>query len=175
MSRPQVGIERLLATVNKRMSNNEPRESMNCKSCRKRKVIMSRVLFTMYHIHLIQIKCNRLRPTCEACQVFQCACIYGTNIPPTKAGQICSEPFLIDAIPKKRGPKTDVLEALLKRVDGLERRLKHEKKSQSPSKDSRPSTHQDSSNGDVYQPSHLDTNASNTVEEPAVYSPTPTR
>lgn len=26
-------------------------------------------------------------------------------------------------MPKKRGPKTDVLEALLKRVDGLERRL----------------------------------------------------
>lgn len=34
MSRPQVGIERLPA---RRMSN-EPRESMNCKSCRKRKV-----------------------------------------------------------------------------------------------------------------------------------------
>lgn len=32
--RPQVGIERLPA---RRMSN-EPRESMNCKSCRKRKV-----------------------------------------------------------------------------------------------------------------------------------------
>ena len=30
----------------------------------------------------------------------------------------------IDAIPKKRGPKTDVLEALLKRVDGLEAQLK---------------------------------------------------
>ncbi|KAL5000647.1 type I 3-dehydroquinase-domain-containing protein [Aspergillus recurvatus] len=45
----------------------EPRESMNCKSCRKRK--------------------------------------------------------RKDAVPKKRGPKTDVLEALLKRVDGLEKRL----------------------------------------------------
>ncbi|KAL2261411.1 hypothetical protein VTK26DRAFT_4229 [Humicola hyalothermophila] len=64
---------------------------MNCKSCRKRK-----------------IKCNRLRPACEACQVFQCPCIY-------------------DAVPKKRGPKTDVLEALLKRVDGLEARLKETK------------------------------------------------
>lgn len=32
--RPQVGIERL---PTRRMSN-EPRESMNCKSCRKRKV-----------------------------------------------------------------------------------------------------------------------------------------
>lgn len=91
MSRPQVGIERL---PTRRMSN-EPRESMNCKSCRKRK-----------------IKCNRLRPSCEACQVFQCPCIY-------------------DAVPKKRGPKTDVLEALLKRVDGLEQQLKDQKKTDS--------------------------------------------
>lgn len=29
-----------------------------------------------------------------------------------------------DAVPKKRGPKTDVLEALLKRVDGLEAKLR---------------------------------------------------
>lgn len=35
---------------------------------------------------------------------------------------------LADAIPKKRGPKTDVLEALLKRVNGLEKRLKDEQK-----------------------------------------------
>jgi hypothetical protein len=34
IARPQVGIERLPA---RRMST-EPRESMNCKSCRKRKV-----------------------------------------------------------------------------------------------------------------------------------------
>ncbi|EXK77104.1 hypothetical protein FOQG_18177 [Fusarium oxysporum f. sp. raphani 54005] len=34
---------------------------MNCKSCRKRK-----------------IKCNRLRPSCEACQVFQCPYIYAS-------------------------------------------------------------------------------------------------
>ncbi|GAB7361535.1 hypothetical protein MBLNU230_g1589t1 [Neophaeotheca triangularis] len=87
MSRPQIGIDRLPV---RRLSNNEPKEAMNCKSCRKRK-----------------IKCNRLRP-CEACQVFNCACIY-------------------DAVPKKRGPKTDVLEALLKRVNGLEKRLKDEK------------------------------------------------
>ena len=33
---------------------------------------------------------------------------------------------MVDAVPKKRGPKTDVLEALLKRVDGLEKRLKPE-------------------------------------------------
>ncbi|KAK5663026.1 hypothetical protein OQA88_6441 [Cercophora sp. LCS_1] len=32
-----------------------------------------------------------------------------------------------DAVPKKRGPKTDVLEALLKRVDGLEAKLKEKK------------------------------------------------
>lgn len=32
----------------------------------------------------------------------------------------------LDAVPKKRGPKTDVLEALLKRVDGLEKRLQCE-------------------------------------------------
>lgn len=32
-----------------------------------------------------------------------------------------------DAIPKKRGPKTDVLEALLRRVDGLEQKLKEKK------------------------------------------------
>lgn len=32
--------------------------------------------------------------------------------------------FFTDAVPKKRGPKTDVLEALLKRVDGLEAKLK---------------------------------------------------
>ncbi|KAG6019198.1 hypothetical protein E4U40_007295 [Claviceps sp. LM458 group G5] len=62
VSRPQVSIERLPT----RRQSNAPRESMNCKSCRKRKV---------------------------------------------------------DAVPKKRGPKTDVLEALLKRVDGLEAKL----------------------------------------------------
>lgn len=37
-------------------------------------------------------------------------------------------PFTTDAVPKKRGPKTDVLEALLKRVDGLEQRLRDQKK-----------------------------------------------
>ncbi|KAK8120589.1 hypothetical protein PG999_004709 [Apiospora kogelbergensis] len=38
---------------------------------------------------------------------------------------------LTDAVPKKRGPKTDVLEALLKRVDGLEQKLKDQKNSDS--------------------------------------------
>ncbi|KAJ5144040.1 uncharacterized protein N7515_002827 [Penicillium bovifimosum] len=92
MSRPQVSIDRLTP----RRATVEPRESMNCKSCRKRK-----------------IKCNRLRPSCEACKIFQSPCVY-------------------DAVPKKRGPKTDVLEALLKRVDGLEKRLHDEKKPNSP-------------------------------------------
>lgn len=129
--RPQVGIERL---PQRRMSN-EPRESMNCKSCRKRK-----------------IKCNRLRPTCEACQVFQCPCIY-------------------DAVPKKRGPKTDVLEALLRRVDGLERRLKDEKKSDSPNGDIGSVVGDDGVNGDSKpKRPHLDTN--NVSNESAVYSPT---
>ncbi|KAK7177760.1 fungal specific transcription factor [Paraphaeosphaeria sporulosa] len=96
MSSPQIGIDRLPT----RRVSNEPREAMNCKSCRKRK-----------------IKCNRTRPTCEACQVFNCPCIY-------------------DAVPKKRGPKADVPEAMrrrqcasrvtsqsrLKRVNGLEKR-----------------------------------------------------
>ena len=88
MSRPQMGIERLPI----RRSGIESKEAMNCKSCRKRK-----------------IKCNRVKPSCEACHVFNCACVY-------------------DAVPKKRGPKTDVLEALLKRVNGLEKRLEDEKK-----------------------------------------------
>ncbi|KAJ5446609.1 Transcription factor [Penicillium cf. griseofulvum] len=92
MSRPQVSIDRLTP----RRATVEPRETMNCKSCRKRK-----------------IKCNRMRPSCEACKVFQCPCLY-------------------DAVPKKRGPKTDVLEALLKRVDGLEKRLHDEKNPISP-------------------------------------------
>ncbi|KAI9751366.1 MAG: hypothetical protein M4579_006107 [Chaenotheca gracillima] len=78
------------------------------------------------------IKCNRVKPTCEACSLFQAPCIY-------------------DAVPKKRGPKTDVLEALLKRVDGLEQRLKDENKSISPITESSevppPGT-----NGHTYQP-----------------------
>ncbi|KAE8556405.1 hypothetical protein TMatcc_003767 [Talaromyces marneffei ATCC 18224] len=90
MSRPQVSIDRL--TPRRVMA--EPRESMNCKSCRKRK-----------------IKCNRVRPSCEAY-----------------------------AVPKKRGPKTDVLEALLKRVDGLERRLQEESSTVSPTNENPPST-----------------------------------
>ncbi|KAL1304785.1 hypothetical protein AAFC00_003718 [Neodothiora populina] len=95
MSRPQIGIDRLPV----RRLSNEQKEAMNCKSCRKRK-----------------IKCNRLRPSCEACQVFQCPCIY-------------------DAIPKKRGPKTDVLEALVKRVNQMEKALEAEGKAIPPHED----------------------------------------
>lgn len=43
-------------------------------------------------------------------------------------------------MPKKRGPKTDVLEALLKRVDGLEKRLVSEGKSDDPSEAATTST-----------------------------------
>ena len=42
-----------------------------------------------------------------------------------------------DAVPKKRGPKTDVLEALLKRVDGLEKRLKTDDGPMTPSSPTR--------------------------------------
>ncbi|OTA70549.1 hypothetical protein K449DRAFT_342415 [Hypoxylon sp. EC38] len=145
MSRPQVGIERLPS----RRMGNEPREAMNCKSCRKRK-----------------IKCNRLRPSCEACQVFQCPCIY-------------------DAVPKKRGPKTDVLEALLKRVDGLEAQLKdHRKGDASPSTEnpSRISTEETSPNGELgvgdpasepktKRPALDITRSTELTTESAVYSP----
>ena len=41
--------------------------------------------------------------------------------------------MIADAVPKKRGPKTEVLEALLKRVNGLEERLKDETKAESES------------------------------------------
>ncbi|OIW28992.1 hypothetical protein CONLIGDRAFT_403352 [Coniochaeta ligniaria NRRL 30616] len=146
MSRPQVGIERL---PTRRLSN-EPRESMNCKSCRKRK-----------------IKCNRLRPSCEACQVFQCPCVY-------------------DAVPKKRGPKTDVLEALLKRVDGLEQRLKEKKtEPDTPTTESKPPTAPDetSSNEENSSTSAAETTSrpkfptvdtsrgGPSVDESAIYSP----
>ncbi|KAG6062546.1 hypothetical protein E4U32_002207 [Claviceps aff. humidiphila group G2b] len=76
--RPQVSIERLPT----RRQSNAPRESMNCKSCRKRKV---------------GSRCHSLQK-------------HGNS-------------FINDAVPKKRGPKTDVLAALLKRVDGLEAKL----------------------------------------------------
>ncbi|OQO02970.1 hypothetical protein B0A48_11253 [Cryoendolithus antarcticus] len=54
-ARPVISIDRLPI----RRVSNEPREAMNCKSCRKRK-----------------IKCTRVRPVCEACTTFNSACIY---------------------------------------------------------------------------------------------------
>ena len=42
LSRPQIGIDRLPV---RRPSNNDPKEAMNCKSCRKRKV---RIMFHYY-------------------------------------------------------------------------------------------------------------------------------
>jgi hypothetical protein len=60
---------------------------------------------------------------------------------------------IIDAVPKKRGPKTDVLEALLKRVDGLEKRLHSEGKSDALP-DAESSTSQDESSSGDNKPSH---------------------
>jgi hypothetical protein len=74
MSRPQIGIDRLPA----RRVSNEPREAMNCKSCRKRKVEIPAFPSASPPLTShFKIKCNRTRPTCEACQVFNCPCIYG--------------------------------------------------------------------------------------------------
>ncbi|KAK6429234.1 hypothetical protein LTR95_014616, partial [Oleoguttula sp. CCFEE 5521] len=84
--RPVISIDRLPV----RRVSNEPREAMNCKSCRKRK-----------------IKCTRVRPVCEACTTFNCACIY-------------------DAIPQKRGPKTGMTDGVTRRSNGAAKRLKRE-------------------------------------------------
>jgi hypothetical protein len=81
---------------------------------------------------------------------------------------------VVDAVPKKRGPKTDVLEALLKRVDGLERRLKDEKKSHSQNGDVGLVTAVESVNGDS-KPQRPQLDAANIPDESAVYSPTPPR
>ncbi|KAG9246429.1 hypothetical protein BJ878DRAFT_540277 [Calycina marina] len=97
--RPQVEIERL---PQRRMSN-EPRESMNCKLCRKRK-----------------IKCNH-------------------------------------AVPKKRGPKTDSVKALLKRVHGLEKKLREEKKTSTPPNEGG-KVGSDASGETKPNPFHLETN-----------------
>ncbi|KAH6604813.1 fungal specific transcription factor domain-containing [Trichoderma cornu-damae] len=99
--RPQVGIERLPA----RNIATEPRESMNCKSCRKRKSssapkVLSPLPETVQFLGVIIVNFVELELSA-----------------PMLTG-------LVDAVPKKRGPKTDVLEALLRRVDGLEAKLK---------------------------------------------------
>ena len=132
-ARPQVGIERLPA-ANLRRGSNEQREAMNCKSCRKRK-----------------IKCNRLRPKCEACKIFQCACLY-------------------DAVPKKRGPKTEVLESLLKRVDELEKKLPNEKSNAAPGSSSQS---EDENKPDTGIPAPPINNSTNTVD--SFFAPLPQR
>jgi hypothetical protein len=79
---------------------------------------------------------------------------------------------LVDAVPKKRGPKTDVLEALVKRIDGLEKKLKDEKKSNSPAEDSH-NTNTEKQNAPQDPKLQLDTAIA--ADESAVYSPTPVR
>lgn len=74
MSRPQIGIDRLPV---RRPSTNEPKEAMNCKSCRKRKVRAATKRSASVVANIYKIKCNRVKPSCEACQVFNCACVYG--------------------------------------------------------------------------------------------------
>jgi hypothetical protein len=90
-----------------------------------------------------------------------------------------------DAVPKKRGPKTDVLEALLKRVDGLEQKLKEKKTDpNTPTSENRPTLAPDdaSSNGENSSSSAMDVGSdfptvdtSRTgagLDESAIYSPT---
>lgn len=95
----------------------------------------------------------------------------------------------VDAVPKKRGPKTDVLEALLKRVDGLEQKLKESKKpDDSPSADEPPLSAATEDGASNHAPSETQEDASSAepqakriateiarvkeaVEETAVYSP----
>lgn len=58
-------------------------------------------------------------------------------------------------MPKKRGPKTDVLDALLKRVDGLEAKLREKNAEQtSPTNSGEPSDfkNSDSANADTEEP-----------------------
>ncbi|ENH65023.1 hypothetical protein FOC1_g10001305, partial [Fusarium oxysporum f. sp. cubense race 1] len=93
--RPQVGIERL---PTRRMSN-EPRESTNCKSLNA----------TGYDLPARLVRCSNAL-----------AFMY-RRAGPDPAAKANSG---ADAVPKKRGPKADVLEALLKRVDALEAKLR---------------------------------------------------
>ena len=67
-----------------------------------------------------------------------------------------------------------MLEALLKRVDGLERRLKDEKKSHSPNGEVGSVTAEESVNGDT-KPKRPQLDTTNIPDESAVYSPTPPR
>ena len=70
-------------------------------------------------------------------------CDLDLNNTVSKKGRVAYTRAPLDAVPKKRGPKTDVLEALLKRVDGLEAKLK-EKNAESPTTPSTPDTSHDS-------------------------------
>ncbi|EDO02370.1 hypothetical protein SS1G_04846 [Sclerotinia sclerotiorum 1980 UF-70] len=145
----QVGIERLPA---RRMSN-EPRESMN------------------YKVQSVATDLRSLSSLPMPLYLW-----WGISF--RKLESFGPNSFSIDAVPKKRGPKTDVLEALLKRVDGLERKLRDEKKSNSPNNDGSGSGggEEESPKDDVKQKRpHLETPASNIADESAVYSPTSIR
>ncbi|RQM08043.1 hypothetical protein DH86_00001378, partial [Scytalidium sp. 3C] len=73
----------------------------------------------------------------------------------------------------KRGPKTDVLEALLKRVDGLERRLKEEKKSHSPTEPALDAAESSTNSGES-KPIPLQQEGTNpAVEEDVLFSRPP--
>jgi hypothetical protein len=63
-----------------------------------------------------------------------------------------------------------VLEALLKRVDGLEQRLKDEKKSYSLTHETSPVAREAAVNG-ITKPKRLHVYTANTEDESAVYSP----
>jgi hypothetical protein len=82
---------------------------------------------------------------------------------------------IVDAVPKKRGPKTDVLEALLKRVDGLEKRLEDEKKSSASHSPASHSAMENSTSDSVERPKLNTDFANSATEDSAIYSPTPIR
>lgn len=104
-----------------------------------------------------------------------------------------STPPRADAVPKKRGPKTDVLEALLKRVDGLEAKLKSKKEqpglpssetvasateeaSSSAVAESATTAHPTSTEDEEAKPQPvIDTARTVDVTESAVYTPTSSR
>ncbi|VUC36949.1 unnamed protein product [Clonostachys rosea] len=136
VSRPQVGIERLPA---RRMSN-EPRESMNCKSCRKRKVGSRFKILIQIHIPSDDLlNAIAFDPRVRHVRFFNAlvSMIYGMPSYPLSP---MVRNYLNDAVPKKRGPKTDVLDALLKRVDGLEAKLREKNAEQVSSSSSAEAT-----------------------------------
>lgn len=68
-------------------SRDPGKEQISCRSCRLKKM-----------------RCSRTRPSCQACELCRCDCLY-------------------DAVPRKKGPNTEVLKQMLKRIDGLEKKL----------------------------------------------------